>query len=83
MNYDDIIARLEKIHTEFMDNLSGSLLANDAGEAKSVLRSVYVRELDKIQEKYGLREGHPDFMLWILLLLGRSPCIIDDEREEN
>jgi hypothetical protein len=40
-------------------------------------RETYTKEMKKVQERFDLVPGDPDFLEWVLTLTGRSPKIIE------
>lgn len=47
----------------------------------TVTRKQYTEAMHKIQDQYGLKQGHPNFMEWVFTLVGNSPTIIEDNEE--
>lgn len=70
---------INKAFEEFMIELFGSVPEDIASQ--KVNRSEYMEKMKKVQEKYGLKQGHPDFVGWLFTLIGRSPIIIEDDKE--
>lgn len=42
-------------------------------------RSTYRKALRKIEARYSLAEGDPEYLEWVLLLIGRSPRFKKEE----
>lgn len=64
---------LNEAHNELM-----SELFEERREGR-VTRSAYTKALIKVQDKYGLKQGHPDFLGWIMTCIGNSPELVEDE----
>lgn len=56
---------------DFMMELFGEL-PKDVSE-KTIDRDRYTEAMKAIQEKYGLTQGHPQYLEFMLTLVGRSP----------
>jgi len=50
--------------------------------AGKVTRSSYTKAMHKVQDKYGLKQGHPQFLEWVFTCVGHSPIIVEDEGAE-
>lgn len=81
MNKISINDVYEEFLTELFSTLEGAINPYEL----QVSRSRYKDAMNKIQDKYGLRQGHPQFIEWIFTCVGRSPVIVDDKKgaEEN
>lgn len=55
----------------FMMELFGEL-PKDINE-REIDRDVYTKAMERIQDKFGLVQGHPQHLEFVLTLLGRSP----------
>jgi hypothetical protein len=51
---------------------------DNPGELK-VTRDVYTKAMHEVQEETGLKEGDPDFMLFVMEQLSRSPKFENEE----
>ena len=49
----------------------------------TVARSDYKKAMQDVEEKHGITEGDSDFFMWLLLLLARTPKIMDDEGDKG
>lgn len=76
---------IEQAYKELMNELFGSEVYEEGTKVSDlrVKRSVYTVAMHKVQEKYGLKQGHPDFAGWVFTLISRSPNIIEDEEGEE
>ena len=79
MTLEAQMERVRKIHDEFLYELFGDKIPEDLSRIV-VSREAYTKARDTIEKKYGLRQGHPDYLLWVLQQLSRSPYI---EKEEE
>lgn len=70
-----------RLHEEFLHKLFGDVIP--VGDAYQADREAYTRAMHEIQEKYGLKQGHPDFPAWLMTLLIHSPAIIGDSEERD
>lgn len=73
---------INQAHEELMTELFGKFY-REKQEPLMVERTTYTRAMETVQKKYGLRQGHPDFLAWVFTCVGRSPMIIEDEGDEN
>jgi hypothetical protein len=71
--------RIKKAHDELMLKLYGTTIEDP--RMGSVYRDDYTKAMLEVQEKYGLEQGDPDFLEWMLTLVGRSPMLIDRPSE--
>jgi hypothetical protein len=71
-NVDD---RIGRAYSELMTKLFGSVPINP--HVCSVERDVYETAMKEVQEQYGLTQGDPDFLEWVLTAVGRSPVLTD------
>jgi hypothetical protein len=69
-NVDD---RIGRAYIELMTKLFGSVPANP--HERSVERDTYDTAMKDVQEQYGLEQGDPDFLEWVLTVVGRSPVL--------
>lgn len=67
--------RLDAAYNEFMEELFGTVPTQPAQEF--VDREKYREVMIKVQKRYGLEQGDPDFLEWVLTLVGRSPQLVD------
>lgn len=72
---------LQKVQDELKAEISIELFGTSEGIIiiNEVKRSTYTRAMEKVQNKYGLRQGHPQFLEWVFTCVGQSPIIIEDE----
>lgn len=83
---------ISKAHGELMEELFGSgvkidrihdemtITVEDGGYILPyVTRSKYTEAMHKIQDKHGLKQGHPQFLEWVFTCVGHSPIIVEDE----
>ena len=63
-------------YEEFLTKLFGRVPEDVSKE--QVTRSRYTEVMKQVQEKHGLKQGHPLYMTWIFTLVGNSPIIVDD-----
>lgn len=70
---------ITQAHNELMEELFGISRDKRFDPYKPIKRSVYTKAMKKVQDKHGLKQGHPDFMGWIFTCIGNSPIIIEDE----
>lgn len=68
--------RLTEAHNEMMMELFGEV-PKEPGTLQ-VDRDKYKESLHRVQNKYGLRQGDPDFLEWVLTALGRSPMLTSE-----
>ena len=61
----------------FLIELFGSV--PDDVQEKTVSREDYTKALHKVQDDFGLKQGHPEFISWVFALLGNSPQIEGEE----
>jgi hypothetical protein len=71
---------INKAHDELIEKLF-CVPANTIGSVVGlkISRSFYTKCMEAVQDKYGLKQGHPQFLEWVLTCVGRSPIIIEDE----
>lgn len=76
---------LGKVHDELLHEIFGKIEGDIDVSTVCVRRGVYTKAMKKVQDKYGLRQGHPDFLEWVFTCVGRSPIIIEDKEgaEDN
>lgn len=72
---------INQAHEELMIELFGSVPEENA--LNIVTRSEYTRAMQKIQDKYGLKQGHPDFLGWVFTCVGHSPLIVENTGEDD
>lgn len=65
--------RITKAYNEFMTRLFGEV-PQDPGTL-TVEKEHYTTEMMRVQKRYGLEHGDPDFLEWMLTLVGRSPML--------
>ena len=68
---------VDRAYNEFMTRLFGYVPENP--RTLTVDRETYTKVMQEIQEKYGLEQGHPDFLEWTLTLVGRSPRLTKEK----
>lgn len=68
-------------HRELIIELFGR--EPDELSSESVTRTTYTEAMKKIQRRYGLEQGHPDFLEWVFTCVGRSPRIVEDEEPKG
>lgn len=68
--------RVDLAYNEFMTRLFGSVPTVPQDE--QVDRDKYTEEMVAVQERYGLHQGDPDFLEWMLTLVGRSPVLTSE-----
>lgn len=73
--------RLTKAYNDLMTRLFGEV--PDEPRLQSVDREVYAAAMRDVQDEYGLELGDPDFLEWLLILVGRSPALTTSEGEEE
>lgn len=69
--------RVTRAYNAFMMRLFGHVPLTPG--IHSTDRETYTKTMQEIQEEYGLKQGEPDFLEWILTMLGRSPQIYENE----
>jgi hypothetical protein len=80
---------INQAHEELLTELFGTTdittfdIIESKMKVKSVHRSAYTKAMEKVQKKYGLRQGHPDFLAWVFTCVGRSPMIIEDGEDRR
>jgi hypothetical protein len=67
------------VYEEFLRELFGSVPEDVSSQ--EVKRSEYTKAMKAVQERHGLKQGHPDFVGWVFTLVGRSPMIIEDNEK--
>lgn len=77
---------LNEAYEAFMYELFGSTSKEltDKGVAPdelSVTKKSYTEAMHKVQDAYGLKQGHPLFMEWVFTLVGNSPIIVENDEE--
>jgi hypothetical protein len=50
---------------------------------EGISRTDYTKAMHKVQDKYGLKQGHPQFLEWVFTCVGRSPVIIEDKEGDG
>ena len=73
--------KVTQAYEEFLIELFGSV-PEDVSTCQ-VTRSKYTETMKRVQEKYELEQGKPDFLEWIFTCVGRSPIIIEDTENTN
>lgn len=68
--------RINTAYNEFMMRLFGRV--PKVSQDEQVDRDKYTQEMLFIQNKYGLEQGDPDFLEWMLTLVGRSPALTSE-----
>lgn len=68
---------MNEVYKEFSDELTKLSIPHNG--FMGVKRLDYTKAMEKVQKKYGLRQGHPQFLEWVFTCVGRSPMIIEDE----
>jgi hypothetical protein len=68
--------RVTKAYNEFMVRLFGTIPSHP--NELFVDKEVYTKEMHTVQERYGLTQGTPDFLEWVLTLVGRSPVLTSE-----
>jgi hypothetical protein len=71
--------RITEAFNDFMQRLFGEVPADP--RRLSVDRTRYTETMLEVQKEYGLQQGDPDFLEWVLTLVGRSP-VITEGRED-
>lgn len=71
---------LAEIHQELLHELFGDTIPE--GEAFTANRTDYSNAMKKVQDKHGLKQGHPQFASWLMTMLMQSPTITEDEGDE-
>lgn len=74
---------INQMYDELLHELFGDIIGAVDVSTLMVRRSKYTEAMHKIQEKYGVKQGHKDFLPWILTCVGRSPKIVEDEGTEG
>lgn len=67
---------INQAHEELLIELFGSVPEDVA--VLEVKRTDYTEAMKKVQDRHGLKQGHPDFLAWVFTCVGRSPMIIED-----
>jgi hypothetical protein len=77
---DDLVT---KAYNDFMTRLFGEVPKEP--REHEVTREQYTQTMQDVQKFYGITQGHPGFLEFMLTMVGRSPKIIEgagnDERE--
>lgn len=71
--------RVTIAYNTFMTRLFGEVPTDVS--ARTVERSVYDKHMKDVQTEFGIEQGDPDFMYWVLTLVGRSPRFKKGETE--
>ena len=72
---------VKQAHGELLVELFGRPTIDDPKvdlQQLEVEHTKYVDAMHKVQDKYGLKQGHPDFLEWIFTCVGPSPIIVAD-----
>ena len=70
-----------KAYKELMSDLFGHV--PERPEFCSVDKDKYQKVLEKIQDRYGLDDDHPEYEDWIMTLLHRKPKLIQEGDTED
>lgn len=70
-----------KAYNDFMTRLFGHV-PKEPGKLE-VPRERYTEIMHEVQKEYGLTQGHPDFLEFMLTMVGRSPKIIEGAGEDG
>lgn len=64
-----------RAYNDFITRLIGHVPSNP--QDWEVPREYYTRTMAAVQQEYGLTQGHPEFLHFMLTMVGRSPKIIE------
>jgi hypothetical protein len=71
--------RVYEAHNALLTKLFGSV--PDQPYKHEVTRKVYKQAMEEVKKEFGLEEGDPDLVLFVLEQLSRSPRFSDEEQE--
>lgn len=81
--FNDSMARVKSAQDELLKKLFGSVPDNPGEHV--VTREAYTKAMKDVQAEFGLVEGDPDLVLFVLEQLSRSPRFENDNEgaEDN